>query len=97
MDFFHGRPAHDFSSALGIANVHMKKELDDAMKHAAGKLAAVGLFEVQHRAGQPARADHAIGLLDAPHQFMKGVRRGCAVRIHVTYNVCSRRQLQSFD
>ena len=52
--------------ALGVANVQAEEELHNAVKHAAGELPAAGLFDMQHRSGYPAGANHAIRLAHAP-------------------------------
>ena len=65
------------------------------MERAAGKLPPAALLDVQHRARQPARADDAVGLVDAAHQIVKRVRRRGAVRIHVADDVRQRGQLQA--
>src|SRR5229473_810512 len=97
MDLFHRFPAQDFGAASRVTDIHPEEQLHDGVKHAAGKLPPGGLRLVEHRAWQPARADHAIGLVRAFYQLVKRRGTGGAVGIHVADQVTQGRELQAFD
>jgi len=84
VNFFHRVTPHHFGPALGVRDVHLKKELHGGVKYAARKTALPRLHLVQHGPLYPARANDAIRLVNVPHQIQKGVRARGSVRIHIT-------------
>jgi len=92
-----GGAPHDFGPALGVGDVHPKEKLHYQVKNAAGKAPLAGLHLVQHRARNPARADHAIGFPGMAHQVQKRPRFRRPVRIDVADQIGPRRQPESLD
>ena len=97
MDFFHRLALHHLRAALRVVDVQPEEQLHDGVKHPAGELPVAGLRLVNDRIRQPARADHAVRIVNVPDQLQKCARRGRAVGVHVTDQIAEGRELEAFD
>jgi len=97
MDFFNRLAAHDLGSALGILNVHPKKQSHYQMERAAGELTAAALLHMQDSSWHPARSDHAVRLVSPANQRMEGRRGGCAIGIDIADQVRQGGEFEAFD
>ena len=97
MDRLDGFAAHHLGAALGVADVHPEQTLHDGVKHAAGELPPEGLFLLQHGAGHPAGADHAVGRRAFCDEVVESGGRGGAVGVDVADEVGLGREFEALD
>ena len=88
---------HYLGAALGVADVHPEKSLDDRMEHPADELSPEGLLLSQYRPGHPAGTDHAVDIGAFGDEVVECGGRGCAVGIDVADEVGFWRELEPLN